>query len=91
MRTKANKQIVRFRTFLRTLLHEVAHHYDIAGLKLAETFHTHGFFKRESSLQRQLVVQAARRATKPEEEPAEETAGPQLDLFATKSPRSSGR
>lgn len=46
--------MVAFRTFLRTLLHEVCHHLDFALLGLAETFHTEGFFRRESSLVRQV-------------------------------------
>ena len=38
-----------------TLLHEVCHHLDYTYLKLGESFHTEGFFKRESSLFYQLV------------------------------------
>ena len=55
MRTVARRQVVAFRTFLRTLLHEVVHHLDYTHLKLADSLHTEGFFKRESSLFRQLV------------------------------------
>jgi hypothetical protein len=55
MRTAHHKRVVAFRTFLRTLLHELGHHIDFAHLKLRESFHTEGFFKRESSLFRQLV------------------------------------
>jgi len=57
MRTAQKKQVVAFRTFLRTFLHEVGHHLDYELLKLPETFHTEGFYKRESSLFRQLVVE----------------------------------
>jgi len=57
MRTAQKKQVVAFRTFLRTFLHEVGHHLDYELLRLAETFHTEGFYKRESSLFRQLVVE----------------------------------
>jgi hypothetical protein len=46
---------VAFRTFLRTLLHEIVHHLDYELLKLADSFHTEGFFRRESSLFRQIV------------------------------------
>jgi hypothetical protein len=46
---------VAFRTFLRTLLHEIGHHLDYEYLKLADSFHTEGFFRRESSLFTQLV------------------------------------
>jgi hypothetical protein len=55
MRTARHKRVVAFRTFLRTLLHEVGHHLDYEQLRLRESFHTEGFFKRESSLFRQLV------------------------------------
>jgi hypothetical protein len=55
MRTVKQRRVVAFRTFLRTLLHEVVHHLDYTHLKLGESFHTEGFFKRESSLFRQLV------------------------------------
>ena len=59
MRTAHHKRIVAFRTFLRTLLHEVGHHVDYERLELADSFHTEGFFKRESSLFRQLVPEPA--------------------------------
>ena len=68
MRTVRYKRVVAFRTFLRTLLHEVCHHLDYTHLGLAESFHTQGFFKRESSLFHQLVSDAA--AAPPEENPA---------------------
>ena len=55
MRTAHHKRIVAFRTFLRTLLHEVGHHVDYERLELADSFHTEGFFRRESSLFHQLV------------------------------------
>jgi hypothetical protein len=58
MRTLRHRRVVAFRTFLRTLLHELTHHLDYALLKLSDSFHTEGFFKRESSLFRQLVPQA---------------------------------
>ena len=54
MRTVHYKRVVAFRTFLRTLLHEVCHHLDYTHLKLEDSFHTEGFFKRESSLFYQL-------------------------------------
>jgi hypothetical protein len=56
MRTSHHKRVVAFRTFLRTLLHEVCHHLDYRFLKLEDSFHTEGFFKRESSLFKQLVA-----------------------------------
>ncbi len=55
MRTAAREDVVSFRTFLRTLVHELGHHLDVVLLELAESFHTHGFFRRESSLVRQLL------------------------------------
>jgi hypothetical protein len=57
MRTAHHRRVVAFRTFLRTLLHELGHHLDYELLKLADSFHTEGFFKRESSLFKQLVPQ----------------------------------
>jgi hypothetical protein len=55
MRTVARKQVVAFRTFLRTLLHELCHHLDYELYKFPETFHTQGFYKRESNLMTQLA------------------------------------
>jgi hypothetical protein len=57
MRTARREQVVAFRTFLRTLLHELCHHLDYEYFKLPESFHTEGFYKRESSLFHQLVPQ----------------------------------
>jgi hypothetical protein len=54
MRTVARKQVVAFKTFVRTLLHELCHHLDYELLKLPETFHTEGFYKRESTLFAQI-------------------------------------
>jgi hypothetical protein len=54
MRTAQRVQIVKFKTFLRTLLHEFCHHLDYERLGLEESFHTEGFYKRESSLLRQI-------------------------------------
>jgi hypothetical protein len=59
MRTVARKQVVAFKTFLRTLLHELCHHLDYELYRLPETFHTEGFYKRESSLYYQIRGQAA--------------------------------
>ena len=55
MRTVAHGRVVKFRTFLRTLLHEVCHHLDATLYEMAESFHTHGFYARESSLVEQLA------------------------------------
>jgi hypothetical protein len=55
MRTARHKKVVAFRSFLRTILHELCHHLDYELLELADSFHTEGFFKRESSLFKQLI------------------------------------
>jgi hypothetical protein len=60
MRTARHRRVVAFRTFLRTLLHEVGHHLDYELLRLGESFHTEGFFRRESSLFKQLVPEPER-------------------------------
>jgi uncharacterized damage-inducible protein DinB len=56
MRTARQKRVVAFRTFLRTLLHEVGHHLDYTRLRLGDSFHTQGFYQRESHLFHQLVT-----------------------------------
>jgi hypothetical protein len=90
MRTAAHRRVVAFRTFLRTLLHELCHHFDLTLLGLGETFHTEGFFRRESSLFRQLEPGAGRDAPPARSEPkarkpraARAAAAPdrQLSLF----------
>ena len=58
MRTARKGRVGAFRTFLRTLLHELLHHLDYEVLELGDSFHTEGFFRRESSLFRQLVPRA---------------------------------
>jgi hypothetical protein len=60
MRTAQKRRVVAFRTYLRTLLHELMHHLDYDLLKLPDSFHTQGFFQRESSLFHQLVTDAAK-------------------------------
>ena len=55
MRTAHHERVVAFRSFLRTLLHELLHHLDYEAFELEETFHTEGFYKRESSLFHQLI------------------------------------
>ena len=59
MRTAQKKQVVAFKTFLRTLIHEVCHHLDYELFALEETFHTEGFYKRESTLVSALLGQFA--------------------------------
>jgi hypothetical protein len=80
MRTASHERVVRFRTFLRTLLHEIAHHLDITLFGLEESFHTEGFFRRESSLVRQLL-----RAPEPKpKKNAPPRKAVQLTLFGTR-------
>jgi len=55
MRTVKHRRVVAFRSFLRTFLHEFCHHLDYHLYGLADSFHTEGFYKRESSLFHQLV------------------------------------
>jgi hypothetical protein len=59
MRTAKRKQVVAYKTFLRTVLHELCHHLDYELLRLADSFHTDGFYQRESSLFRQIGVPSA--------------------------------
>ena len=56
MLTAKRKQVVAFKTYMRTLFHEICHHLDYEYYKLEDSFHTEGFFKRESSLYKQLVL-----------------------------------
>lgn len=60
MLTAKRGQVVAYKTFLRTILHEMVHHLDYQLLRLRDSFHTDGFFKRESSLAHQLRQAAAR-------------------------------
>ena len=63
MRTAQRKQVVAFKTFLRTLIHELCHHLDYELFALDETFHTEGFYKRESSVVTALLAQTSRSVT----------------------------
>ena len=56
MRTAKNKKIVAFKSFLRTVLHELCHHLDYEHFGFPETFHTEGFYSRESSLFKQIYI-----------------------------------
>ncbi len=70
MRTARQKRIVAFRTFLRTLLHELGHHLDYTLLRLGDSFHTQGFYARESHLFHQLVTDGGNRMASFEEQMA---------------------
>ncbi|MGO9263676.1 MAG: hypothetical protein ACLQBA_02120 [Candidatus Binataceae bacterium] len=54
MRTAQRHDVVKPKTFLRTLMHEFGHYLDYALLRLGDSPHTAGFFKRESFLVRML-------------------------------------
>ena len=56
MRTAQRRQVVAFKSFLRTLVHELCHHLDYELFAFEETFHTEGFYKRESSLANALFA-----------------------------------
>ncbi|MGH8014345.1 MAG: hypothetical protein ACREQ4_17790 [Candidatus Binataceae bacterium] len=58
MRTAQRHDVVKPKTFVRTLMHELAHYLDYSLLKLGDSYHTAGFFKRESYLVRMLFQPA---------------------------------
>ena len=55
MRTAKRKQVVAFKTFLRTVLHELGHHLDYEYFRFADSYHTEGFYQRENYLYRLLT------------------------------------
>jgi hypothetical protein len=61
MITAKRGQVVAFKTYLRTLLHEICHHLDYALLRLPDSFHSDGFYRRESSLFHQIGGDTAAR------------------------------
>jgi hypothetical protein len=73
MRTAKRGQVVAFKTLLRTLIHELCHHLDYELHGLDNTFHTEGFFRRESSIMGQLGDLSA--APQPELDPEPESKG----------------
>ena len=77
MRTAKKEKVVKFRTFLRTLLHEVCHHLDYEHYKLAETFHTEGFYARESALMRELMGEAPTASATGDAPPGSTRASPE--------------
>lgn len=93
MLTAAHGHVVKARTLLRTLLHEVCHHVDMTLLDLPHSLHTLGFHARESSLLRSLERSGADipggRATRrgppgaAREATAEPTRSVQLELFSS--------
>jgi molybdopterin-guanine dinucleotide biosynthesis protein A len=55
MKTAVKRQVVAFKSFIRTVLHELCHHLDYTYFDLEDSFHTEGFFKRESALYKQII------------------------------------
>lgn len=55
MRTAKRKQVVAFKTFLRTFAHEWMHHMDYCYFRLKDSLHTEGFYAREHLLYKYLV------------------------------------
>jgi hypothetical protein len=55
-RTAVRQQVISAKVFLNTLLHEWVHHFDFAGLRLARSPHTAGFYARLRSLAEALDV-----------------------------------
>jgi hypothetical protein len=55
-RTAVRQQVITPKVFLNTLLHEWTHHYDFAGLRLARSPHTAGFYTRLRVLAEALDV-----------------------------------
>jgi len=91
MRTAKNRDVVAFRTFLRTFLHEICHHLDFTLHGLSDTFHTSGFFRRESSLVRQLAGSGRKRGpprAESPELPAVENAAPRPPRLRRSNPTS---
>lgn len=54
-RTASRGQILAPKTFLDTLLHEWAHHYDFKKLKI-NSIHSRGFYERLNDLKRKLEI-----------------------------------
>lgn len=81
MRTAAKKDVVKPRTFVRTLVHEIVHHLDYTHLALEDSFHTQGFYRRESRLVRRVLGEGTRAARAPSPPPKEKPASLQLTLF----------
>lgn len=72
MITAKRGNVVAFKTFVRTLLHEICHHLDYALLRLRDSLHTDGFYRRESSLFYQIGAADAGHAA---EDPQSATGG----------------
>jgi DinB family protein len=82
MRTAKQRRVVAFRTYLRTLLHEFGHHVDYTYLRLPDSLHTDGFYKRESSLFHQLVPPRGDASMPTMEEVAKQSLRQRLERMA---------
>lgn len=80
MRTRAHEKVVKHRTFIRTIVHELCHHLDMEVIGLEESFHTQGFFRRESSIVRQVLETKKKPSPEPKE-PAKKAGPVQRSLF----------
>ncbi len=58
-RTAQRHDVVKPRTYLRTLMHELGHYLDYSLLKLEDSYHSIGFYQRESFLVRTLFPGAS--------------------------------
>ena len=65
MYTAKRAQVVAYKSFLRTLVHEMGHHLDYQLLDLRDSFHTDGFFRREASVVNQLFAAAPAASARP--------------------------
>lgn len=65
MRTGTTAKVVKYRTFLRTALHEVVHHLDYEHFELDDSLHTEGFFQRESTLLKSVAPPGTKPTLKP--------------------------
>jgi len=54
--TPKTKKIVAIKTLIKTLIHEIMHHYDFEKLNLISSNHTTGFYKRISVLEKMIFV-----------------------------------
>lgn len=62
MRTAQRHDVVKPRTYLRTLMHELGHYLDYSLLKLEDSYHSIGFYQRESFLVRTLFPSVSPRS-----------------------------
>jgi len=74
MKTATKGQVVAFKSFIRTILHELCHHLDYTYFNLGDSLHTEGFFKREASLYRQIVPGDLRKKEQRKKDPRKKAA-----------------